>query len=81
MTTNEIKDIEGEILLRFMKSMPTPDRKYFIRDVIRLCDYRISVKTFYNWEYRACRIPIFAKRAIEEAAGCTIFIWRGPFVE
>jgi hypothetical protein len=54
---------------------------WFVRDVIRLCDYRISVKTFYNWEYRACRIPIFAKRAIEQAAGCTIFIWRGPFLQ
>jgi hypothetical protein len=81
MTTNEIKDIEGDILFNFMKSIPVTDRRFFVRDVIKLCDYRISVKTFYNWQYKACRIPVFGKKAIEKAAGCTLFIWRKPFTE
>jgi hypothetical protein len=80
MTTNEIKRVEGELLNNFLDSIPRCDRKYFIYKVINKCGYPVTYKTFNNWRYMACRIPIFAKRVIEEVAERQIFIWEEPYI-
>lgn len=62
MTNNEIKTTEAELLNNYLDSIPSCDRKYFAREVVRRCGNGITMKTFYNWKYMSCRIPVFAKK-------------------
>jgi hypothetical protein len=80
MTTNEIKIVESRRLNEFLEQIPRSDRKYFIHKVVEACGTTVSYKTFNNWRYMSCRIPIFAKRVIEEIAGKQIFIWEEPYI-
>lgn len=79
MTNNEIKIIEAQLLNDYLATIPSCDRKYFIREVVRQCGNGVSAKTFYNWKYMSCRIPVFAKKIIESVAGKEIFIWTDEF--
>lgn len=63
MTNNEIKTTEAELLNNYLDSIPSCDRKYFAREVVRRCGNGITMKTFYNWKYMSCRIPVFAKKS------------------
>jgi hypothetical protein len=80
MTANEIKIVESGLLRDYMATLPYGERKYFIKRVVEKCGNGVTNKTFYNWEYMACRMPDFAKRAIEEVAGKTIFIWDDRYI-
>lgn len=51
MTNNEIKTTEAELLNNYLDSIPSCDRKYFAREVVRRCGNGITMKTFYNWKY------------------------------
>jgi hypothetical protein len=80
MNSNEIKRIEAGLLNDYLMTLPYGQRKYFMYEVVKKCGNGVSVKTFYNWKYMACRIPYFAKKAMEDVAGKTIFIWDDKFV-
>lgn len=38
MTNNEIKTTEAELLNNYLDSIPSCDRKYFAREVVRRCE-------------------------------------------
>ena len=79
MTLNEIQVAEAQMLNDYLDTIPSCDRKYFAREVVKRCGNGITMKTFYNWKYMSCRIPVFAKKIIEEVAGRQIFIWDDEF--
>ena len=44
MTNNEIKTTEAELLNNYLDSIPSCDRKYFAREVVRRCGNGITMK-------------------------------------
>ena len=79
MTTYEIREFESKRLRDFLESMSTTEHRFFVTEVMEKCGRNMSKKTFYNWKYGLCRIPLFAKRTIEEVAGKEIFVWTQEF--
>ncbi|MBR6747216.1 MAG: hypothetical protein IKL83_07560 [Muribaculaceae bacterium] len=79
MNTYEIREIESKRLREYLETLSTTEHRFFVSDVIEKCGRGMSKKTFYNWKYGLCRIPLFAKKIIEETAGQTIFIWSPEF--
>lgn len=79
MTTYEIREIESKRLRDFLETLSTTEHRFFVADTIEKCGHNLSKKTFYNWKYGLCRIPLFAKKIIEELAGREIFIWTPEF--
>lgn len=70
-SNRQIKEIESKILYDFVHAMPYVDRKYFITNVITLC--QLPRRHFYNWQDGYARIPSFAKVHIEAVAGQPLF--------
>lgn len=79
MTTYEIREIESRLLREYLDTLSITEHRFFVTDVIEKCGRSFTKKTFYNWKYGLCRIPLFAKRIIEEVAGKEIFIWTPEF--
>ena len=79
MTTYEIREIESKRLREYLQTLSTTEHRFFVSYVMEKCGRQMSKKTFYNWKYGMCRIPLFAKKIIEEVAGTTIFIWTDEF--
>ena len=81
LTTYQIKATESEKLRSFLATMSKTEHRFFVEDVLLKCKgSKFTKKTFYNWKYGNCRIPLFAKRAIEEVAGNEIFLWTPDYI-
>ena len=80
MTTYEIRAIESKLLRDHLDTISKTEHRFFVSDVMEKIGRSISRKTFFNWKYGQCRIPNFAKKAMEEVAGHEIFIWTEEFM-
>ena len=81
LTTCQIKATESEKLRSFLATLSKTEHRFFVEDVLLKCKgRRFTKKTFYNWKYGNCRIPLCAKKAIEEVAGKEIFLWTPEYM-
>lgn len=68
---NDIKHREATQLCVYLSRLNYTERIKFVNDVVDSTG--VNRRTFFNWKYMCCRIPDFAKRAMENIAGRHIF--------
>lgn len=66
MNAKQTAMLEAGMLRGFLMTIPSCERRRLMR---RVCDSTLKTRDYwYNWLYAKCRIPQYAKDAIEREA-------------
>ncbi len=69
---NDIKHRDAKELCFYLDTLTYHQSVEFVNEVVRLTG--VNRRTFFNWKYMCCRIPEWAKTAMEKVAGQSIFL-------
>lgn len=69
---NDIKHRDAKELCFYLDTLTYQQSVEFVNEVVRLTG--VNRRTFFNWKYMCCRIPEWAKTAMEKVAGQSIFL-------
>ena len=68
---NDIKHRDAKLLCGYLETLSYQESVEFVDEVVRAAG--VHRRTFFNWKYMCCRIPLWAKEIMENIAGRTIF--------
>lgn len=68
---NDIKHRDAKLLCSYLETLSYQESVEFVDEVVRAAG--VHRRTFFNWKYMCCRIPLWAKEIMENIAGRTIF--------
>lgn len=69
---NDVKHRNANLLCAYLNLLSEQRRVEFVTEVVEATG--INRRTFFNWKYMCCRIPDWAKTAMEKVAGQSIFL-------
>ena len=69
---NDVKHRDANLLCAYLNLLSEQQRVEFVTDVVEATG--VNRRTFFNWKYMCCRIPDWAKTAMEKVAGQSIFL-------
>lgn len=73
---NDIKHRDARELCVYLESLTYQQSVEFVNEVVKVTG--VNRRTFFNWKYMCCRIPEWAKSAMEGIAGRPIFLKEFP---
>lgn len=68
---NDIKHRDAKELCVYLDTLTYQQSVEFVNEVVKVTG--VNRRTFFNWKYMCCRIPEWAKSAMERVAGQSIF--------
>ena len=68
---NDIKHRDAKLLCSYLNTLSYRESVEFVDEVVNTTG--VNRRTFFNWKYMCCRIPSWAKDAMESIAGRSIF--------
>ena len=69
---NDVKYRDANLLCAYLNLLSEQQRVEFVTEVVEATG--VNRRTFFNWKYMCCRIPDWAKTAMEKVAGQSIFL-------
>jgi len=69
---NDVKHRDANLLCAYLNLLSEQQRVEFVTEVVEATG--VNRRTFFNWKYMCCRIPDWAKTAMEKVAGQSIFL-------
>lgn len=69
---NDVKHRDANRLCAYLNLLSEQQRVEFVTEVVEATG--VNRRTFFNWKYMCCRIPEWAKTAMEKVAGQSIFL-------
>ena len=69
---NDVKHRDANLLCVYLNLLSEQQRVEFVTEVVEATG--VNRRTFFNWKYMCCRIPEWAKTAMEKVAGQSIFL-------
>lgn len=69
---NDVKHRDANRLCAYLDLLSEQQRVKFVTKVVEATG--VNRRTFFNWKYMCCRIPEWAKTAMEKVAGQSIFL-------
>lgn len=69
---NDVKHRDANRLCAYLDLLSDQQRVEFVTEVVEATG--VNRRTFFNWKYMCCRIPEWAKTAMEKVAGQSIFL-------
>ncbi|WP_288082891.1 hypothetical protein [Xylanibacter rodentium] len=69
---NDVKHRDANLLCAYLNLLSEQQRVEFVTEVVEATG--VNRRTFFNWKYMCCRIPEWAKTAMEKVAGQSIFL-------
>lgn len=69
---NDVKHRDASLLCAYLNLLSEQQRIEFVTEVVEATG--VNRRTFFNWKYMCCRIPEWAKTAMEKVAGQSIFL-------
>lgn len=69
---NDVKHRDANLLCAYLNLLSEQQRVEFVTEVVEATG--VNRRTFFNWKYMCCRIPEWAKTAMETVAGQSIFL-------
>lgn len=69
---NDVKHRDANRLCAYLDLLSEQQRVEFVTEVVEATG--VNRRTFFNWKYMCCRIPEWAKTAMEKVAGQSIFL-------
>jgi len=69
---NDVKHRDANRLCAYLDLLSEQQRVEFVTEVVEATG--VNRRTFFNWKYMCCRIPDWAKTAMEKVAGQSIFL-------
>ena len=69
---NDVKHRDANLLCAYLNLLSEQQRVEFVTEVVEATS--VNRRTFFNWKYMCCRIPDWAKTAMEKVAGQSIFL-------
>lgn len=69
---NDVKHRDTNLLCAYLNLLSERQRIEFVTEVVEATG--VNRRTFFNWKYMCCRIPEWAKTAMEKVAGQSIFL-------
>lgn len=69
---NDVKHRDANRLCAYLDLLSEQQRVEFVTEVVEATG--VNRRTFFNWKYMCCRIPQWAKTAMEKVAGQSIFL-------
>lgn len=69
---NDVKHRDANRLCAYFDLLSEQQRVEFVTEVVEATG--VNRRTFFNWKYMCCRIPDWAKTAMEKVAGQSIFL-------
>ena len=69
---NDVKHRDANLLCAYLNLLSEQQRVEFVTEVVEAAG--VNRRTFFNWKYMCCRIPDWAKTAMEKVAGQSIFL-------
>ena len=69
---NDVKHRDANRLCAYLDLLSEQQRVDFVTEVVEATG--VNRRTFFNWKYMCCRIPDWAKTAMEKVAGQSIFL-------
>lgn len=69
---NDVKHRDANLLCAYLNLLSEQQRVEFVTEVVEATG--VNRRTFFNWKYMCCRIPDWAKTAMENVAGQSIFL-------
>lgn len=69
---NDVKHRDANRLCAYLDLLSEQQRVDFVTEVVEATG--VNRRTFFNWKYMCCRIPEWAKTAMEKVAGQSIFL-------
>ncbi|WP_286332169.1 hypothetical protein [Duncaniella freteri] len=69
---NDVKHRDANLLCAYLNLLSEQQRVEFVTEVVEATG--VNRRTFFNWKYMCCRIPYWAKTAMEKVAGQSIFL-------
>lgn len=76
MNINDEKYKDAGLLCIFLEGLSYRERIEYVTEVVEATG--VNRRTFFNWKYMCCRIPQWAKTAMEKVAGQSIFLDEFP---
>ena len=73
---NDVKHRDANLLCAYLNLLSEQQRVEFVTEVVEATG--VNRRTFFNWKYMCCRIPEWAKTAMEKVAGQSIFLDQLP---
>ncbi len=73
---NDVKHRDANLLCAYLNQLSEQQRVEFVTEVVEATG--VNRRTFFNWKYMCCRIPDWAKTAMEKVAGQSIFLDEFP---
>ena len=73
---NDVKHHDANRLCAYLNLLSEQQRIEFVTEVVEATG--VNRRTFFNWKYMCCRIPEWAKTAMEKVAGQSIFLGELP---
>ena len=69
---NDVKHRDANLLCAYLNLLSEQQRVEFVTEVVEATG--VNRRTFFNWKDMCCRIPEWAKTAMEKVAGQSIFL-------
>ncbi|MDE5960765.1 MAG: hypothetical protein K2H08_03485 [Duncaniella sp.] len=69
---DDVKHRDANLLCAYLNLLSEQQRVEFVTEVVEATG--VNRRTFFNWKYMCCRIPDWAKTAMEKVAGQSIFL-------
>ena len=69
---NDVKHRDANRLCAYLDLLSEQQRVDSVTEVVEATG--VNRRTFFNWKYMCCRIPEWAKTAMEKVAGQPIFL-------
>ncbi len=69
---NDVKHRDANLLCAYLNLLSEQQRVEFVTEVVEATG--VNRRTFFNWKYMCCRIPDWAKTAMEKVARQSIFL-------
>lgn len=69
---NDVKHRDANLLCAYLNLLSEQQRVEFVTEVVEATG--VNRRTFFNRKYMCCRIPEWAKTAMEKVAGQSIFL-------
>lgn len=73
---NDVKHRDANRLCAYLNLLSERQQIEFVTKVVEITG--VHRRTFFNWKYMCCRIPEWAKTAMELVAGQSIFLDEFP---